>query len=260
MAASSGPRRLLTAIALLGATFLGAASFFPEALASHATATLVHATATGARATGTTFPADGAPSGAEAAGLAPYHFLPESRLEVLTHRSGFLSFMFGEDHRIRAGSFEGLVVYDRLLPRRATVDVRVPVGNLVVLTPADSADQAEIRRRMLDEVLRASEHPEILFQSTNVEPVAGTLLVEGRLTMAGTSRHVVVGMTPQLRGDTLLAQGRFSVRLSDYEMERPGVAWGTVKVADQVDIDLYVRALRGDVVLPGDAASRAGGP
>lgn len=259
MAASSGPRRLLAAVALLGAACLGAASIFPEALASHAAATAARAGGADSHAVGTVFRA-GAASGTGAAELPPYHFLPESRLEVLTRRSGFLSFLFGEDHRIRAGSFEGLVVYDRLLPRRATVDVRVPVGNLVVLTPADSADQAEIRRRMLDDVLRASEHPEIVFQSTNVEPVAGTLLVEGRLTMAGTSRHVVVGMTPQLRGDTLLAQGRFSVRLSDYEMERPGVAWGTVKVADQVDIDLYVRALRGDLVLPGDAASPPGGP
>ncbi len=45
------------------------------------------------------------------------------------------------------------------------------------------------------------------------------------------------------------------MRLSDYEMERPGVAWGTVKVADQVDIDLYVRALRGPRVFPGRTAA-----
>ena len=214
------PRRLLGAALLLGVVCLGAAPVSPSPIASP----------------DATAPAEARPA---------FYFLPESRLEVLTRRSGFLSFLLGDDLRIRAGEFEGVVIYDPGLPRRGAVDVRVPVRGLRVVTPADSADRAEIRRRMLQDVFEVSDHPDILFQSTRVEPVAGTLLVEGFLTMAGTARQVVVGMTTQVRGDTLLAQGRFSVRLSDFDMDRPGVAWGVVKVADQVDIDIYVRALTG---------------
>lgn len=171
---------------------------------------------------------------AQSAPAAEYRTLPESRFEIRTTSEGVFGFA-GDDHLIRAGAFTGSATYEPTRPARSRVELAVPADSLRVLTPVDEGDRREIRARMLDEVLRAHEHPEIRFHSTEVEPLAGdSLSVTGELTIAGTTRRVTIRMGTHLAGDTLRVFGGFDARLTHFGIEPPTVAMGTVKVADPV--------------------------
>ncbi len=169
-----------------------------------------------------------------------YHALPESHLDVLTEKTGLFSF-FGHDHLIRADEFQGTVDYSRSSPEHSSVAFTVQSAGVRVLTPADSADLADIQRDMEAKVLRPTEFPTIDFRSTSVAPIEGGVRVLGELTLVGVVQEVAVDLALDQSGTDLRAVGEFTTRLRDFGIEPPTAAAGTVKVKNEVLFRLDVR-------------------
>ncbi len=182
-----------------------------------------------------------------------YHALPESRLEVLTEKTGLLSF-FGHDHLIRADEFEGWVDYARANPAQSAVAFTIQATGVRVLTPADSADLADIQRDMERKVLKPTEFPTIEFRSTSVEGIEGGVRVHGELTLVGVALPVTVDMALEESEAGLAANGEFEAKLRDFGIEPPTAAAGTVKVKNEVLFRLHV------VMARSTDASRTAGP
>ncbi len=172
-----------------------------------------------------------------------YRILPESRFEVRTGTAGLLA-RLADVHVIRARAFHGTVHFDPDDLAASHVEVTVPVDSLVVETPVDSEDRAEIREAMLTEVLRAQEHPAVRFRSTAVEPAGDSLRIAGDLTLAGSTRSVTLTLAYRSAVGRLWAWGSFTVRQTEFGIEPYRTALGTVKVADPVRFYLEAVAER----------------
>jgi polyisoprenoid-binding protein YceI len=173
-----------------------------------------------------------------------YRLLPESRLEVRTGKAGLFGFA-GHAHVIRAGAFQGTVVYRPGNPYRSTLDIRIPADSLKVLTPPDTAEIRKVTETMRTQVLRTAEYPEIRLVSRRVVPSSAGFHLVAALTLAGQTRDVPIEVTARVGADTLEAAATFSVKQSDFGIKPvsagPG---GTVKVADRVTFDIRVVAAR----------------
>jgi len=183
-----------------------------------------------------------------------YRILPESRFEVRTGTAGLLA-RLADVHVIRAGAFHGTVRFAPDDVAASHVEVTVPVDSLVVETPVDPEDRAEIREAMLTEVLDARQHPEVRFRSTEVEAAGDSLRITGDLTLAGTTRPVTVTLAYRSAVGRLWAWGSFTVRQTEFGIEPYGTALGTVKVADPVRFYLETVAERIRESPEGDAGT-----
>jgi len=173
-----------------------------------------------------------------------YILTPASRFEVKTGKAGLLGFA-GHGHLVRARASSGRIVYYPNSPADSRVEVVVPVDSLEVLTPPDTAEIRKVTEAMRRDVLHPERYPVIAFVSTSATPAGAALEVQGRLTIAGQTRDVVVVIELQTAGDTLRASGRFSVKQSEFGITpyRGGPA-GTVRVADRVEFTVAAVAIR----------------
>jgi len=171
-----------------------------------------------------------------------YVLTPESRLEVKTGKSGLLGFA-GHEHIIRANHPTGLVTYDPATPAKSSVEIAVLTRNLEVLTPPDTAEIRKVTEAMRTEVLFIDRHPEITFVSKSVTPIEGGFRVVGGLTISGQTRDVTVDLATTIDAEILRAEGRFSVKQTDFGIKPyRGGPGGTVRVADKVEFRLKVVA------------------
>jgi polyisoprenoid-binding protein YceI len=159
-----------------------------------------------------------------------------STLTIKVFKSGVFSFA-GDDHEIRAPISSGNVNEQEQMVY-LTVDAR----KLQVLDPKLNADKrAEVQKKMLSgDVLDPEHFPQIEFHSTKVEKKGDDeLVVEGELTLHGTTRPVVVkvrGKQPNYKGSSTFKQTEFGIT-------PVSVGGGTVKVKDEVTIefDIFTR-------------------
>jgi polyisoprenoid-binding protein YceI len=173
-----------------------------------------------------------------------YLLAPASRFEVRTGKAGLFGFA-GHEHRIRARSPSGRIIYRPNNPADSRVEIVVAAESLEVLTPPDTAEVRQVTEAMRTEILRVDRYPVIRFASTTVSPTGDGLCVQGQLTLGGATRDVAAELRLDIAVDTLRAIGRFSLKQTDFGITpyRGGPA-GTVRVADRVTIELVVVALR----------------
>ena len=62
--------------------------------------------------------------------------------------------------------------------------------------------------------------------------------LEGELNIRGTTRRLAVPLTLARQGETLHAEGGFTVRLGDYDLPRPTFLW--LQVEDEVEVSFRV--------------------
>jgi polyisoprenoid-binding protein YceI len=101
-------------------------------------------------------------------------------------------------------------------------------------------DRLEIERMMREDVLETANYPEIVFQSTNV---AASRLGEGRyrariigdLQLHGvTQNNLWINPEVKMSGETLRAQGEFTLKQTDFGIKPVKVAGGTLKVKNEL--------------------------
>lgn len=143
----------------------------------------------------------------------------------------------------------GTVEVDRTEPARSTVAVEFQASALKVTGKGEpAADVPEVQRTMQGEqVLDTGRHPSIVFRSRQIAAetkVAGGILVvvRGDLTLRGVTRPVEVTGTVVLAEDSLTMKGTARFRQTDFGLRPVSAAGGTVRVKDQVDLEIVIVA------------------
>src|SRR5262249_11229023 len=94
----------------------------------------------------------------------------------------------------------------------------------------DEGDKDNIRQTIDDEVLK---HTSIEFRSTEVNENGDRVLVRGELQLMGEKRPLQFEL--ELRADGRLT-GKATVKQTDWGMKPYSALFGTLKVADEIDI------------------------
>lgn len=175
---------------------------------------------------------------------------PASRFTAEVGTAGILS-MFGHDHTIAIRDFSGDVRLVTEAPERSSLRMTIEVASLAEV----GKDFSEVDRKAIDKdvretALEVSKHPQIIFKSTRVIPrsIGETeyqLEIRGTLTLHGVTRPVTVPTRVMLQEGVLLARGKFTVRHSDYQMERLSAAGGTIKAENEIRLSFMLVARKG---------------
>ena len=158
-----------------------------------------------------------------------------SVITVHVFKSGLFS-GFADNHEIRAPISGGL-----LDEAERRVEIVVDSRKLVVLDPnLPPEKRQQVQERMLGpDVLDSNQFHEIRFQAKDVkEESADHFLLAGTLSLHGKTRPMsfrVVRSSGHYRGDVILKQ-------RDFGITPVMVAGGTVKVKDEMKIDLDISA------------------
>lgn len=124
------------------------------------------------------------------------------------------------------------------LPSIQKVNVEVAVQDMV-------SDKDRLQRHA-HEALKKEEHPTITFASSDVQVAEAqadsfSVVAKGNLTIAGETRPVeLTAKGTQQADDTLTVAGRHELKLSTYDVERPSLMFGAIKVDDPVEVGFEV--------------------
>lgn len=103
----------------------------------------------------------------------------------------------------------------------------------------DAATQARIQRDMQEMTLESRKYPQITFRSSRVEKQAdGLWEVEGMLTLHGVTKPVAA--TVRRTGETYVTN--VNIKQTDFGIKPISVGGGLVKVKNEVELDLRIRA------------------
>jgi polyisoprenoid-binding protein YceI len=100
---------------------------------------------------------------------------------------------------------------------------------------------------MNNEVLETVEFPEIVFESTAVNPEKlrddlYRVHVRGQLRLHGISNEQVLVSQAAFGADSIRAYGAFALRQTDYNIRIASIAGGTLKLQDELKFSFYVVA------------------
>jgi polyisoprenoid-binding protein YceI len=152
----------------------------------------------------------------------------DATLTVRTKRTGAAA-KAGHDLVIEVTSWEATLDDSSLAltadPR--SLKVREGTGGIQAL---HDDDRANIEQTIDDEVLRGAA---IAFRSSSVEAAGEHLSVRGELELGGRSRPLAFDL---LAGEDGRLAGRAVVRQSDWGIKPYSALFGTLKVADEVEV------------------------
>ncbi|MFB6232262.1 MAG: YceI family protein [Salinibacter sp.] len=127
---------------------------------------------------------------------------------------------------------------NKRLPSIQKVRTEIPVRKLV-------SDKDRLQRHAHD-ALKKKKHPTISFTSSNIqvanaEADSFSVVADGDLTIAGETRSIELTATgTQQQDGTLVISGDHRLKLTTYDVERPSLLFGAIKVSDPVRIGFRV--------------------
>jgi polyisoprenoid-binding protein YceI len=128
---------------------------------------------------------------------------------------------------------------DAALPGIQKIDVTVPVEKVV-------SDKDKLQKHA-HEALEKDDHPTITFTSSDVQVATAkadsfSVSATGDLTIAGETQSVTLTAKGVRTDDGMLAvAGEHRLKLSGYDVERPSLFFGALKVTDPVRLAFDVR-------------------
>ena len=140
----------------------------------------------------------------------------------------FVSKQMGVPVQGRFERFAGTVNVDPAKPETGKVAFTVELGSASIGTPETLT---ELKKPEWFDVAKAAN---ATFQSTGIESLGGGKIdVVGKLTIKGVTHEIHVPMTLVQKGDTLKADGEFTIKRLDYQIGAG--EWGdTSLVANEV--------------------------
>src|SRR5262249_9261125 len=96
---------------------------------------------------------------------------------------------------------------------------------------------------MFDDILEKDKFPRITFQSLSVAaPTAPSSMhrIDGDLTIHGVTKRIVIDVQILAGTDSLRAQGKFSIRKSDFGLKTVSVAGGAIKLKDELKGSFFI--------------------
>jgi polyisoprenoid-binding protein YceI len=170
-----------------------------------------------------------------------------SRFTVRGFASGLLSGL-GHNPVVAIRGFNGEASWDPAVPAEAHLRMVVLAISLAVQNDVSDKDRREMERGMQDDVLEVARYPEMVFESTAVSAVQGSgpvrVKIDGNLTMHGVTRPQSLPAQLAPVGDTLRANGEFSLRQTDYRIKLASVAGGALKLKDELKFTFDIMARR----------------
>jgi polyisoprenoid-binding protein YceI len=157
--------------------------------------------------------------------------------------AGGLFGAFAHDHSIEARKITGCASVDPTDISRSSIRLAFDAADIRVIDPKESAkDRAEVQKTMETEVLRVSEHPQVVFASTGIETAGGNQLrVRGNLAIRGKVQPVVIPLTfTRMNDGTYQADGRYSFKQSTFGIKPIQLGGGTIKVKDEVETEFQI--------------------
>lgn len=154
----------------------------------------------------------------------------------------------GHDHTIAIDDFSGDLHLTPGSSDLAVLQMTITAGSLAeVDTEFNEKDRQEINKTMREEVLETGKYPDIVFTSTGVSAKKVgegeyQVMISGTLTLHGVTRNRQIKAKVTISGNTLRAQGEFSLQHSDYNLKRISVAGGAVKVKEELRLAFNIVA------------------
>jgi polyisoprenoid-binding protein YceI len=174
---------------------------------------------------------------------ATVRYLIDARGSSFTVRAfseGFLS-AFGHSPVIAIRDFggEAQVIPGDAGLQDASLRLRIRADSLEVTNDVSDKDRNEIQRKMHEEVLETDRYPEIFYECERASASGNPdgrywVALNGELTLHGVTRPFPVSARVTVNGDLLRGTGEFSLLLSDFNIERPSVAGGAVRIKDEI--------------------------
>jgi polyisoprenoid-binding protein YceI len=175
-----------------------------------------------------------------------------SKVHLHVGKTGIGSFA-GHEHNVFAPALMGEVAADFDDLSKSTVEVVVNTRAMMVSEEGEpKGDAPKVQQAMRGpSVLNVARYPLIRFRSQKVtgRKVSASsyeLRVEGDLSLHGTVKPMVVPLKVEVQGDTLTADGKLTVKQSDYGIKPTTAAGGLVQVEDEVPVDFRIVARTGE--------------
>lgn len=123
----------------------------------------------------------------------------------------------------------------------------VQTDSISLLDEMSDKDMMEIESTMHEEVLESRQFPEITFVSKNVSMRQignGRFAVtaNGNLSLHGKTRPQTITAEAEISGETIRAEGGFTLVQSDFNIQQTKALGGTLKVKDEVKISFDITA------------------
>ncbi|MDT7543423.1 MAG: hypothetical protein QOE33_3327 [Acidobacteriota bacterium] len=169
-----------------------------------------------------------------------------SQFTVQGAAEGMLS-MFGHNPLLAICGFGGDVRCDPVTLESASLLMLVQANSLAVVNKVSDKDKREMERGMREDVLEVARFPEIVFMSTEVSARQTAenryqARINGHLSLHGVTRSQPINAQVSVNGNSLRAQGEFSLRQSDYNIKPVSAVGGTLKVKDELKLSFDIVA------------------
>jgi polyisoprenoid-binding protein YceI len=174
-----------------------------------------------------------------------------SSVQAHVGKTGIGSFA-GHEHQILAPSLQGDVSADFDDLARSTVEVLVNARAMAVSEEGEpKGDAPKVQQAMRGpNVLNVARFPVIRFRSREVtgKKISATsyeLRIQGDLSLHGMVKPIVVPLKVEVQGDTLTADGKISLKQSEFGIKPTTAAGGLVQVEDDVPLTFRIVARAG---------------
>lgn len=150
---------------------------------------------------------------------------PGSALNLYVDKTGLLS---GKRHHFTFERFTGQVSADL-----SKVEFNVEAASIVCRDIwVSEKDRAKILKVALEDMLTASKHPEIRFESTQIKSAGGdNYTVDGVLTIRETSKSITLTVR---RAAAAQYTGEARIRLTHFGLKPPSAALGLIGTKDEM--------------------------
>jgi polyisoprenoid-binding protein YceI len=180
--------------------------------------------------------------------VANYRIDPaKSRFMANVGSGGVLWFM-GHGHHFAVRDFTGEATVTPGSIAPASLQMTIKAASLEETGKNFTEQQKQIINKSAHkEVLQVDEYPEIVFKSTNVTGKVKTggqyeARIEGDLTLHGVTRRIEIPTQVSVNGNTLHANGTFSINRSDYKVKTHSIKWGTIRVRNKITFEFDIVA------------------
>ncbi len=172
----------------------------------------------------------------------------ESSFWVFVPKAGLLS-GFAHDHQIGIKSFSGKIVVPESGAANGSLQLDVDATSLVVLdTKPSEDDKKKIHNSMHGEVLESAKYPKVTFKSASVSDLKQTggenysFTLNGDLTLHGVTKRIAMPVSLTINAKQLRAEGKYTLRQTDFGIKPYSAAGGTVKVKNEITVNFNIVA------------------
>ncbi len=161
---------------------------------------------------------------------------PQSHFALEVFKTGLMA---GKKHHFEFSRYHGALQYDKEHAADASLKLTVASKSAICRdTWVNPKDREKIQNYALNEMLDAGRYPDIVFQSTAVNPTAeGRFQVHGRLTIRDKTEPATVEVKmDSSNGQHLRFTGQANVRLTDYDLKPPKAGLGSIGTKDEMTV------------------------